>query len=516
VSDYDATKLAVNAVYDAGVLGVGRLGSMRLGTVVETLAPLQMASVTVSGGYQVGALGEMTPDPVVASGSLSTYGKGSPDVDASPLAPGTFVQISYDGARLFNGLVSSVSTSVEASTDPRGEWVSKVDWSTLSSDANLLGITVTWNALPAEGALQRLSRWFTVNTEHVAPQRQALLYEPHAAQGSGTGTLLDLLRAFTERTLLAVRIGVPVTTVTVLDRVASWDGVPPAPMLGTEDASSWAHAGQFASQTRIGQLTLTGPDFPQSYPNEPAPTPPQPPPQPTGGGPDVPLAPTTTPGWSEKPGDDGEPPPITVEVVPDSIWQQQQVGPGYGDPDTFEPWWRWAQYSDQEISSGTYANMNPSYWSRTRAVAVFDISKAVAAAGGTSVRAARVRIWPSQSDTGAQTNGTFGTGVGTNVSFSLYSGQAPTVRGSDGKLRPTALGDGPAVASWQMSEVLDWAFPNGHVVLYDPPPVDLDLPGPGSVLALTLGWYEAVSVPDSGDNSANVALNFQLFIDVDR
>lgn len=526
---YEADKLAVNAVYDEGVLGVGRLGSMRLGAAEATLAALDVASVAVSGGFQAGNLGELSTDPVAASGSLSTYGRGAPEVDSAPLTPGTYIEIAYDGTVLFQGVVDSTKTAVEATGDPRGQWVHKLDWTTLSSDAILLATTVSWTSLPAEGALQRLGRWFSVDHSQVAADRVPLLYEPHAAADAGSATLLDLLRAFTERTLLPVRTGVPATTVTILDTAQHWDGNPPTPTDGTEDAAAWTHATDFASRARYSTLTLTGPEFPADYPDE----------APPGGGdgtperaPDVPLAPGDD--WTEVPGDDGagrilHTLTFSGNVNIGSPWQKRTYTDTY--PDSF------VKMTGSPLSAKRQKTLRyeygPTYEERIDSVAMLDVEgyvgdiadlmarDAATAAGipastpllvNWTVTAAQLRLWPTPygQHLGFDGDVTYDR----SVPFTVYVGDAPfdRVAGSNEAV-PLDLGGGSAIGAWTMADYNAWVD-SGGAAFEAAAPI-------GNVLAVTLYGADMADPPgdaeetyDASTRTAVMQLGADMPVDV--
>lgn len=268
MSKYDPAKLAVSTNYDPGTLGVGRLGLMRLGSAAPSTGALDIAALSVTGGYETGDLGELSVDPTAASGTISQRGAGPVSVDAAPLEVGSFIEVAYDGRVLFSGIVGSASADIEAEPEPPYEWVRHVSWTGLSTEAMLLGTTVTWNSLPAEGALRRLQRWFTVDITAIDAPRQAVLYEPMGAQGAGSATLLEILRAFTARTLLPIATGVPATRVRILDAPYAWDGQEPTPVPGTENALQWSTSAKFDDLPRVASLLLSGPTFPDEYPAE--------------------------------------------------------------------------------------------------------------------------------------------------------------------------------------------------------------------------------------------------------
>lgn len=312
MSTYDPALLRMEALRGDASLPF-RLGYSVLGAASATSRDIPIASVSITSGYGVEQLGELSLDPIAASGTLATLGTGEPDPLTPLLAVGNFVQVRYGSTVLFRGVVNTITSALEA--DPPG-WTKRVTYTLLSQDAVLLGRTVSWRrALPAEGALRRLRRFFTVDTSGLPAARRALLDEPMAAQpAGGHATLLEVARAFTARTLLPL-IGLASGTryLAVVDWCQWWDWeAPTATSPATAFAPSWAHSGSYSTKPRFSSLLLSAPDT--------ADIDPAPPTRPPAPGPDATTAPTSA--WTDK-GDRAEPRLGSIERT---YWTDGPIG----------------------------------------------------------------------------------------------------------------------------------------------------------------------------------------------
>ncbi|GAA3193934.1 glycosyl hydrolase family 28-related protein [Dactylosporangium siamense] len=220
------------------------LGRTRLGATTDLREVIPVSAVTLADGYTIGDNGELSLDPATGTAQMST--RGAPT--GLTLAVGDVVEVSYEHVILFGGKVTGVTTGLEA--DPTGGFTQQTTYKLASREATLMSAVESWDALPEETALTRLTRWFTVDTTAVSAAHVALLNTVMPAEDAGTATRLDLARAFSAATTLPLRMRSYLTggasNVTVLDPGSV------APTIA--DAQDWAHAVDYESTAR-GKFT---------------------------------------------------------------------------------------------------------------------------------------------------------------------------------------------------------------------------------------------------------------------
>lgn len=253
MSTYDPALLSLHTVKETSRLGQLRLGVSALGVTTPVRTPVPTSSLAITTGYEVGQLGELSIDPVAATGSISQWGSGDwPDTATPQLSSGDFVEVTYGDTVLISGFVQGTATDVRAATGPGGQWRKNISYSVVSNPAIMLSRLVEWASLPAEGALPRLQRWFTVDISDVPAEHTARLYEPQAARTeAGRATLLELAREFTARTLFTLAAGPTPTALKV-----AWPAA--APIAGTEDARTWTRAWKYDTRGQLASLSVTG------------------------------------------------------------------------------------------------------------------------------------------------------------------------------------------------------------------------------------------------------------------
>lgn len=253
---YDVGRLEFNQLDGGAALGwTLMLGESRLGVVDELRTPIRVSSLTVAGGYEVGDNRELSLDPATGTATMSDYAAGEvAQLAAPPVRVGRRCEVVYDGVVIFQGAIVAVVADVTAepaATRQGYAYTRRVTYSLRSYVAEMLNRTAQWAALPAEPALTRLRRWFTVSTARLTAAQLAAVNTvvADAETEPGTTSYLEIARQFTAATRLPVRHqpGLPPRwdQLEVLPGPIAWDGQPPA--ADVVDAHEWASTLRYTS-----------------------------------------------------------------------------------------------------------------------------------------------------------------------------------------------------------------------------------------------------------------------------
>lgn len=275
---YDKGQVAVERLVGGALSGWSAIsGVSRTGEADETRQPVDFASVSINDGYTVGDRGELSLDPATATASLNDYvrieaGGGDPTYGAGPFGAGPYgeaygglaqppinkndrVEIKYNDVIVLAGLCTEVTVTYAASGEAlaHGMHVERRTQVNIASIQRLmLGTVVRWLSLPAESAIDRLRRWFTVDTSAVdgSPSLDVPM-EPE--DDAGGATLLDIARAFTEATHLPVRPPGVLSPDTWPELEVVALGSEPLP--GLDDATQWVSEIEYTNG-RPSQLSV--------------------------------------------------------------------------------------------------------------------------------------------------------------------------------------------------------------------------------------------------------------------
>lgn len=207
---YDRSKLTFALTSGSAMLGWRgvTLGVTRLGLTTDTRTVIPVAAVALNDGYTVGDRGELSIDPSTATATLSEHATGTPTPGTPPLRVGDRIEIAYDMVVLLRGMVTAVTCDLKPGDafDLGYDFTRTWTYTIASIESLLLTRVATWDPLPAESALVRLRRHFTVSTAAVAAAHLPYLDVEVPAADAGSATMLDLARQFTAATLLPLRI----------------------------------------------------------------------------------------------------------------------------------------------------------------------------------------------------------------------------------------------------------------------------------------------------------------------
>jgi hypothetical protein len=237
---YDPKLLKFRRVIPGSVIGVSLVvGKSLLGEDLSELVDEEhLSSIELIDGYDVGSNGELSIDPLTGTATFAERMNAAPGdaVEAwaqqHAMYTGTNWELRYNDTIVAQGKVTRVETSM--GTDGP-YWVKKTKYVLAGAAVTMLNKTVTWtSALPAEGALTRLRRFFTVDTSQCRSTIVSYLNTVTApSTPAGSSTLLDLARDFTEVTRFPVRTentNKPVVGLTVVP-VVVFAGSPPPPLI---------------------------------------------------------------------------------------------------------------------------------------------------------------------------------------------------------------------------------------------------------------------------------------------
>jgi hypothetical protein len=170
---YDPTKFALlRTTAVSSTLDEFLLGESVLGQANTTRTAIEAATVSITNAYAPDPTGLPDAKPVVKPGILlpeaetATISLSFWDDPGELLYPGDRIEVMYDGAAVFRGVVDS--TQLSYATDPEAikhGATRRVDFSATAAGlyAVMMTRTITWKLLPAETAIKRIRRWITVN-----------------------------------------------------------------------------------------------------------------------------------------------------------------------------------------------------------------------------------------------------------------------------------------------------------------------------------------------------------------
>jgi hypothetical protein len=244
---YNPDQLTVERIHASALLGYTmRLDESNLGDTTSTRTLVPVSSCSISNGYSVGTDGELSLDPSTASIGLADWTSG-PITATAPVRPGDGVEIHYAGTLLFKGTASSVTVSI----DTGDAFIRGADY-TRAWSASLTGIEglllareITWDQLLEEPALDRLKRWFVVDTATVPPAHTKRMNPVQQWEDAGTAPLIELARQFTAVTRLPVRLTAPYTSardLEVVDNALDWSDDPLTAKAGFTASAGWSTA----------------------------------------------------------------------------------------------------------------------------------------------------------------------------------------------------------------------------------------------------------------------------------
>jgi hypothetical protein len=247
---YDPGKVTVSTLTGATMVGwTFRLGAYsRLGQTSNDRTDVKVSAITMTDGYAVGQNGELSIDPMTGTASMSERFRPGVSDDVidrvdTPLQPDDRIEIAYGQSIVQQGAITSVDTRMEAAG---AYWIRKAEYSFSGTAGIMLANTASWANLPEEGALNRLRRFFTVNTNLLtAPMTAYLNATLMPGKNAGSSPYLELARDFTLYTRFPLRVS------TVPDRwrevqvvpAVTFQGAPPAAVI--TDAEQWASSADF-------------------------------------------------------------------------------------------------------------------------------------------------------------------------------------------------------------------------------------------------------------------------------
>lgn len=265
MTTYDPALFRLDRLHGAAVIGWLRIGSDRIGLTDDLRTPVSTSAVTVANGYEITDAGALSLDPSTATATFARYVPGPVEPGTLPLAVTDRVEITYDRVVVFQGVVTAVGCTLQASTEAfrhGATYLRRATYTLRSFEALMLDRVVSWTSLPAEGALTRLRRWLTVNAAHVPAAHVARLETPVPAEESeGSATLLDLARAFTDATGLPLRgDGYTIRQwdhLAVVDSAVSWTDQALTVAPGLTDSTTWANTVDYTTDPATGRLNPT-------------------------------------------------------------------------------------------------------------------------------------------------------------------------------------------------------------------------------------------------------------------
>jgi hypothetical protein len=192
-----------------------RAGLSTLGISAQSFVEVtNISGVKLTDGYDVsGDDNILSIDPLTGSATVSERVHPRPGDKVETVAGQHDMyandpwEIRYAGTIIGQGVVLSVDTRM---TVEGQYWIKKTEYSLGGWASRMLADPVSWDALPEEGALTRLKRWFpNVDTSLVTGDQRAYLDSvlAPAEEDPGTSTLLDQARAFSDQTKFPVRTG---------------------------------------------------------------------------------------------------------------------------------------------------------------------------------------------------------------------------------------------------------------------------------------------------------------------
>jgi hypothetical protein len=121
------------------------------------------------------------------------------------------IEVAYGSSVIFQGVVTEAEVVVEASQDAVRQGYTfqrHASYTLRSFAAQLLDTLVNYTDLPAETAIARARRYFTISTAALNSSELSAVNAVQAPEISGTGSmrLIDVIRNFTEQTLYPLRI----------------------------------------------------------------------------------------------------------------------------------------------------------------------------------------------------------------------------------------------------------------------------------------------------------------------
>lgn len=209
---YDPKLLKFRRVVPGSQIGVSLIvGKSLLGEDLSELTDAgNLSSVELTDGYDVGSNGELSIDPLTGTATFAErFHPGPADTvqgwaQQHEMYTNTGWELRYNDSIVAQGKVLRVETTVTADA---AYWVKKTQYVLSGAAARWLDTTASWaSTLPAEGALTRLRRFFTVDTSLCRSAITAYLDTVTApSEEPGSSTLLDLARDFTTLTKFPVR-----------------------------------------------------------------------------------------------------------------------------------------------------------------------------------------------------------------------------------------------------------------------------------------------------------------------
>lgn len=249
--DYKPGLVRLNKLSGSALLSwTFRLGDTHLGQTTDTRTGIAISNIDLTDGFTVGDGGELSIDPMTGSATMSEF--FGPDVTdtvigqtVTPLIPGDRFEITYGTAVVQLGVVGRVEVHLEASGY---RWLRKSTYQLSGLAGLMLDQTEEWPFLPEESSLQRLGRFFTVDTSALTVAQVIYLNTVlMPGTNAGSSTRLDLAREFSEAT------GFPVRSASLTPSewralkvvpAVTFRGTPPTAIAG--NAETWASTADFA------------------------------------------------------------------------------------------------------------------------------------------------------------------------------------------------------------------------------------------------------------------------------
>jgi len=244
---YDPKLLKFRRVVPGSLIGISLVvGKSLLGEDWSELTDAgNLSSVELTDGYDVGSNGELSIDPLTGTAEFAErFHPGPADTvqawaQQHEMYTDTGWELRYNDSIVAQGKVIRVETGIAADA---AYWVKKTKYILSGAAARWLDVTTTWTStLPAEGALTRLRRFFTVDTSQCRSSIVTYLDSVAApSEAPGSSTLLDLARDFTALTKVPVRTANTNTRTVALTvvPVVTFQGSPPPPLI-LPSAATW-------------------------------------------------------------------------------------------------------------------------------------------------------------------------------------------------------------------------------------------------------------------------------------
>jgi hypothetical protein len=238
MQDYDSCELVFSKVTGGSLLDWSfKLDESLLDSTDQTLVDIPVSSASLTPNtYQVDADGALSLDPALASAGMS-FRVPSP-VPTPMLAYGDIVQVTYKGAMVFQGVVAQVAVEVEL--ESFNMWAHDYTYSLTDVAAGMLNSGPGVISVPAEDALTRLQRFFTVDVSLLSTEQlDYILGLVHEAQEEQDKTFITWAREFTELTEVPLRMTPaehPIwSALQIFPHPVAWNGVQPTPDITDED-----------------------------------------------------------------------------------------------------------------------------------------------------------------------------------------------------------------------------------------------------------------------------------------